>query len=295
MYIGPWQEYRLARAVRGRRKRQIEQATNVQLHQYYTRYQQMCEQVGEADGPPLKVGVAICDVLAGQMAMSGILAALFHRERTGAGQALEVALQDALVSALVNQAQAQLVSGVVPARMGSAHPHIVPYQTFEAADGHLVIACGNDAQFTALCGTLGLEELADDARFRSNAERVAHRDELVPLLATRLREQNAEHWERALLAVRVPAGRIRDLAAVFADPQISERGMRIELEHPRLGKYASAGNPLRLEATPPVYERHAPELGEHTDEVLRELCGLDEAELASLRAEGAIGRAALRP
>lgn len=243
---------------------------------------------GEPEGAPLKVGVAICDVLAGQMAANGILAALFHRERSGEGQALEVALQDALVSALVNQAQGYLASGQVPGRLGSAHPHIVPYQTFECADGHLVIACGNDGQFAALCGVLELEALATDERYATNAERVRHREQLLPRLQERLRSASAAHWESALTAARVPAGRIRDLGAVFADPQLHTRGMLVELQHPAIGAYRTPGNPLRLSATPPAYERPAPRLGEHTAEVLRELCGVTREELDALRARGAI-------
>lgn len=244
---------------------------------------------GEEGAAPLKVGVALADVIAGQLCASGILAALLERERTGRGRRVEVALQDALVAALVNQAQAALVSGQAPRRMGSLHPHIVPYQPFETADGWLVLACGNDAQFEAACAVLGLGELAQDPRFATNGDRVRHRDQLVPALARVLLGDTTASWTARLTEARVPAGPIRDLTEVLGDPQLTTRGMVREVQHPTIGALELVGNPVRIDGESEIAPGPPPLLGEHTDRVLAVVLGLDERELARLREAGAIG------
>ena len=243
---------------------------------------------GEPGGPPLTVGVALADVLAGQFALTGILAALVHRGRTGRGQRVDVALQDALIASLVNRAQNHLLTGEVPGRLGNAHPSIVPYQPFEAADGWFVLAAGNDAQFRAACGVLESPGLAGDPRFATNAGRVEHRAELLAALEPLFRRRPAAHWVAALGEAGVPAGPIRTLDQVFADPQVQSQGMRRALEHPVLGRLEVPGNPIGMSATPPVLQEPPPLLGQHTDEVLQDVLGLDEAERERLRRSGAL-------
>ena len=221
---------------------------------------------GPADGEPQKVGVALVDVLAGLFASVGILAALHHRERTGQGQRVEVTLLGALLAALVNQASAYTVAGVVPERMGNAHPSIAPYELFDAAEGQLVIGVGTDRQFTTLCEVVGAPELASDPRFASNTARVEHRTELRAELEKRLAHGPAEVWAERLIAARVPAGVVNDLAAAFAlaqsvglDPIVSiPRGDGAEVRLTR--------NPIALSATAPEYRVAPPPLAQHERE-----------------------------
>ncbi len=242
---------------------------------------------GEPDGPPMKVGVAITDLLTGMYAATAVLAALAHRERSGRGQHIDLALLDVQVAMLANQAESYLVTGSAPARLGNSHPSIVPYQSFAARDGHVVIAVGNDGQFARLCEVAGRSDLARDDRFATNASRVEHRGELVavlaPILASRLREE----WIAALEQAGVPCGPINDLAQVFEDPQVRHRGLRVEAAHPIAGNVPLVASPIRLSSTP---VRHAapPLLGEHTREVLVETLGMDDAEVAALRAKGVV-------
>ena len=243
---------------------------------------------GEPDGPPTKVGVAVTDVLAGLYAKSGILAALWERERSGRGQHVDVALLDSLVASLVNQTQSYLVTGEAPGRLGSAHPSIVPYQPFEAADGSLLVAVGNDAQFAALCGLLGRPELATDPRFVDNAARVASREVLVGLLGEVFRTRELAHWVGACEEAGVPAGPVQDLAATFADPQLRHRGVVVEVDHPTAGRLPMVANPIRMSRSELTVDRPPPTLGQHTDEVLAEVLGLSEVELAGLRRDGVI-------
>jgi len=241
-----------------------------------------------AGGGPQKVGVAVADLFTGMYATSAIVAALFHRERTGEGQHIDLALLDAQVAMLANLSAAYLASGRVPGRMGNAHQAIVPYQVFRAADGFLIVAVGNDGQFARFCEVAGLAALATDPRFATNPARVAHRDELVAVIAGRLATRPAAEWLAALEAAQVPCGPINDLAQVFADPQVRHRGMVATLPHAAAGEVRVVANPVRFSATPARSERAPPRLGEHTDEVLGGLLGLPAAALEDLRARRVI-------
>ncbi|MGA5218423.1 CaiB/BaiF CoA transferase family protein [Streptomyces cinereoruber] len=220
---------------------------------------------GEPDGPGTKTGVALVDVVTGLHAGMGVLAALRHRERTGEGQRVEVSLLGSLLSALTNQAAAHLGAGVVPRAMGNRHPSITPYEVFEAQDRPLVLAVGNDRQFRALCERIGLPELAGDARFATNAARVAHREELAAALAGPLGTRTADDWFEELTAVGVPCGPINDLADAFG---LADRlGLAPRVPESAAGP-GQVANPIRLGATPPSYRSAPPRLGEHTDAVL---------------------------
>ena len=243
---------------------------------------------GEPDGPPLKVGVAIADLLTGMYAATAVLAALAHRERSGRGQRVELALLDVQVAMLANQAESFLVTGEPPARVGNAHPSIVPYQAFATRDGHVVVAVGNDAQFARLCEVVGRPELAGDARFATNAARVESREALVAALAPLLAARRGADWVAALEAAGVPCGPINDLAQVFADPQVRHRGLRLEAAHPVAGTVPMVASPIHLSETPVQSDIAPPTLGQHTREVLTELLGMGEAELEALRARGVI-------
>jgi crotonobetainyl-CoA:carnitine CoA-transferase CaiB-like acyl-CoA transferase len=238
-------------------------------------------------GGPQKVGVAVADLFTGMYAVTAILAALRHRDRTGQGQAIDMALLDTQVAMLANLGAGYLASGVAPQRAGNAHQSIVPYQVFEVADGHLILAVGNDAQFARFCAVAGCAELAADSRFARNAGRVRHRDTLVPLLAARLKLRPRAAWLADLEAAKVPCGPINDLAEVFADPHVRERAMTVEMPHPLAGSVRVVASPIKLSATPVRYRRAPPLLGADTDAVLAEL-GLDAAAIAGLRERGAI-------
>ncbi len=247
---------------------------------------------GERDdlqgGGPQKVGVAVADLFTGMYATNAILAALFHRSRTGKGQYIDLALLDAQVAMLANLGAAYLASGRVPGRMGNAHQVIVPYQVFRASDAFLIVAVGNDAQFGRLCAILGMPEAATDPRYATNPARVAHRDELVAKIAGRLGERPAAQWLAELEAGQVPCGPINDLSQVFDDPQVRHRGMVATLSHPASGEMKTVANPVRFSATPSRSTRPPPLLGEHTDEVLGALAGLSASELAGLRGRGVV-------
>jgi crotonobetainyl-CoA:carnitine CoA-transferase CaiB-like acyl-CoA transferase len=242
---------------------------------------------GEPDGPPLKVGVALTDVFTGMYAATATLAALAHRERSGRGQYVDLALLDVQVATLANQAESYLVTGRPPRRMGNAHPSIVPYQAFATRDGHVVVAVGNDAQFERLCEVAGRPELAHDPRFATNAARVTNRGALVPLLATILAERPSHEWIAALEAAGVPCGPINDLAQVFEDEQVRARGLRVEVPHPLAGRVPVVASPMRLSATPPQHGA-PPILGQHTREVLADVLGMRDAEIEALRRDGVV-------
>ncbi len=242
---------------------------------------------GAANGEPQKVGVAVADLFTGMYATVAILAALRHRDATGEGQVIDMALLDAQVAMLANLGSHYLVGGEVPPRQGNAHANIVPYQVFAVADGHIIVAVGNDRQFVRLCELLDLAALAGDPRYATNAARVRHRDALVPLLQDAFHARERQGWLALLEAAGIPCGPVNDIADVFADPHVKARGMVTRIEHTHAGAVPLVASPLKLSATP-VDLRHAPPLlGQHTDEVLRE-AGYDEAEIASLRALGAI-------
>ncbi|MFT3953646.1 MAG: CaiB/BaiF CoA-transferase family protein [Piscinibacter sp.] len=238
-------------------------------------------------GGPQKVGVAVADLFTGMYATTAILAALRHRDATGQGQAIDMALLDTQVAMLANLGANYLTTGVAPQRAGNAHQNIVPYQVFEAADGHMILAVGNDGQFAKFCEVAGCPELARDPRFARNADRVRHRAVLVPLLAERMRRRPKAEWLAALEAAKVPCGPINDLAEVFADPQVRARGMTVELPHPLAERVRLVASPMKLSATPVQYRRPPPLLGEHTDAVLAE-AGLGLEDIAALRAAGVL-------
>jgi len=247
---------------------------------------------GERDdlpgGGPQKVGVAVADLFTGMYATVAILAALRHRDRTGQGQVIDMALLDTQVAMLANLGANYLATGVAPKRAGNAHQNIVPYQVFEVADGHIILAVGNDGQFAKFCEVAGAADLAGDARFARNEGRVRHRETLAPLLAGLMKRRTKDDWLSALEAAKVPCGAINNLDEVFADPQVSARGMTVAVTHPLADSVRLAASPMKLSATPVQYRRAPPLLGEHTDEVLREF-GWTDAQRAALRAQGAIG------
>jgi crotonobetainyl-CoA:carnitine CoA-transferase CaiB-like acyl-CoA transferase len=243
---------------------------------------------GEPAAGPQKAGVAVTDILTGLYATIGILAALSHRERTGIGQHIDIGLLDVQVACLANQAMNYLVSGQAPRRSGNAHPNLVPYQDFPTSDGYMVIAVGSDAQFARLCAVLGLTGLAADSRFIGNKQRVANRRELIDKLCSVTVTQPTAHWVAALEAVGVPAGPINSLDAVFDDPQVRARGMRVELPHPVAGSVSLVANPLRLSETPVTYRSSPPTLGAQTSVVLSERLALSSADIEKLRAKGII-------
>ena len=249
---------------------------------------------GERDdmpgGGPQKVGVAVADLFTGMYATVAVLAALRHRDATGQGQVIDMALLDTQVAMLANLGANYLATGEAPRRMGNAHQNIVPYQVFEVADGHLILAVGNDAQFARFCAEAGCAEMASDLRFTTNSLRVKHRAELVPLLAARMRQRTRADWLAALQAATVPCGPINDLNDVFADPQVQARGMKQTLPHPLSDRLALVASPMKLSATPVQLRRPPPLLGEHTDEVLAEL-GLSAAARQALRMHAVIGPA----
>lgn len=238
---------------------------------------------GEPGGGPQKVGVAVADLMAGMYAVCAIVAALYEREKTGAGQHIDLALLDTQVASLANQALGYLVSGEAPRRRGTAHPNIVPYQAFATADGHLMLAIGNDRQFAAFCELAGRKEVAADPRFATNAARVEHRNELVQRVTELLKTRTTRQWLELLATASIPCGPINDIAQVFAEPQVKYRQLHLTLPHPSAGSTPGVRNPIRYSRTPIEYLRAPPLLGQHTDEVLSERLGLDAAEIDSLR------------
>jgi crotonobetainyl-CoA:carnitine CoA-transferase CaiB-like acyl-CoA transferase len=237
-------------------------------------------------GGPLKVGVALTDVMTGLYASVAILAALARRERTGRGQHIDLALLDVQVAALANQAANYLVGGVLPQRLGNAHPNIVPYQDFPTADGHMIITVGNDGQFARCAAALGHAEWAQDERFATNPQRVAHREALVSMVAAVTATRSTAHWVAAMDTAGVPCGPINTLDQVFAQEQVVARGLRVELPHPLASAVPLVANPIRLSESPVAYRQAPPTLGQHTDEVLAEWLGLGADEAASLHARG---------
>ncbi len=241
---------------------------------------------GERD--PLKVGVAVVDVATALFACNAVLAALFARERTGVGQRLDLALLDSAIALLANVGSNYLCSGQVPERWGNAHASIVPYQAFQASDGHLLLAVGNDGQWRRFCAAAGVSPWAEDPRFATNPSRVAHRETLVPLLEELLLRRTVADWLRLCADADVPAGPVNTLDKVFSDPQALARGMLVEMPHPAAGAVRLAGTPLHLSATPAQMRLPPPLLGEHTDEILTRLLGLGARDVAALRQDGVV-------
>ncbi|HKF63774.1 MAG TPA: CaiB/BaiF CoA-transferase family protein [Dongiaceae bacterium] len=245
---------------------------------------------GEPDRPPMKVGVGIADIMCGMYAASAILAALHHRDRTGEGQYIDLSLLDTQVAWLANVGLNYLTSGEVPQRLGNEHPNIVPYNVMAAADGHVILAVGNDSQFAKFCEFAGAPDLAGDPRFATNEKRVANRRALYALLEPVLKLKPQHDWVAGLAKLGVPCSPVNTVEQVFDDPQIKAREMRLSMPHALAGKGTVdlIANPIRFSATPVAYRQAPPFLGQHSEEVLRELLGLDEAGIAQLRRDGAI-------
>ena len=247
---------------------------------------------GERDnlpgGGPQKAGVAIADLMTGMYSTVAVLAALAHRDRTGTGQYIDMALLDVQVAMLANMNANFLVSGTPPARWGNAHPNIVPYQTFKTSDSWIIVGVGNDAQFRKFVEVGACPELALDPRFATNPQRVNHRDTLVPILAAMVERRSKADWIAALESAGVPCGPINDLGEVFEDPQVVAREMQVTVAHPLAGEVKLVRSPIKMSVTPPEVTGHPPLLGEHTEAVLQELLGVDTERLASLRAAGIV-------
>ena len=247
---------------------------------------------GERDdlpgGGPQKAGVAITDLMTGMYATVAVLAALTWRDRSGEGQHIDMALLDTQVAMLANMGSNYLNSGKPPKRWGNAHANIVPYQTFACSDGHIIVATGNDGQYQKFVEAGERPDLGADPRFATNPQRVQQRDVLVPLLAAMMATRSRADWIARLEAVGVPCGPINDLEEVFDNPQVKARGVAIEMDHPAAGKVKLVASPMKLSATPAQADRPPPMLGQHTDEVLRDVLGRSDAEIAALRGKGVL-------
>lgn len=247
---------------------------------------------GEPDssvaGMPMKTGVAVADVQCGLYATIGILAALNNRHKTGNGDHIDISLLDVQVGTLANQALNYLVSGIPPTRLGNSHPNIVPYEAFATADGHIILAVGNDTQFRNFCVVAQCAYLADDQRFSTNPARVKNRHELVPIVQQIMRARRTANWLASLTNSGVPCGPVNNLDAVFDDPQVKDRGLRLTLPHPVAGTVPSVASPLRYSNAETATPIAPPCLGQHTDTILREVLGFKDHEIASLRRDGAI-------
>lgn len=242
---------------------------------------------GEEKGPPLKVGVAIADIMTGLYATSAILAALHERERSGRGDHIDLALLDVQIATLANQAQNYLVGGRIPPRLGNVHPNIAPYQDFATADGEMVVAVGNDGQFARFCACLGAPDLAGDPRFATNAARIENRDELVAAISRAMGTRTTDDWLQRLDDAGIPASGINTLDRVFADPQVAARDLLVTPGASAEGS-PLVGNPIHLKRNRLSYERYPPALGAHTVEVLRDILGKDPSEIDTLARGGAI-------
>ena len=243
---------------------------------------------GESDGMPMKVGVALVDVLTGTNAAAAILAAVMHADRTGTGQHIDMSLFDVSVASLANQALNYLVTDRVPGRLGNAHPNIVPYQAFATADGHIILAVGNDQQFRKFCDIAGLDGLADNPDYATNKARVMNRVALLPDIEAAFRRQTTGWWLDQLATVGVPAGPINALDSVFAEPQAAHRGLAMQIADDMNGSIPSVASPLRLGATPPQASMPPPRLGAHSRAVLHDLLAMDDSRIDGLIDSGVI-------
>ncbi len=250
---------------------------------------------GEPEGAPIKVGVGIADVMCGMYASTAILAALRHRDARRAegkagGQHIDLALLDTQVAWLINEGLNYLTSGQVPKRMGNEHPNIVPYKVLSCADGHFIIAVGNDAQFRRFCDFAGAPDLPGDPRFETNPKRCANREALYAILPEYTNRKTQSEWLDGLAALGVPCGPVNDLAQVFADPHVQHRGMRLTMPYPGIegGEVDLISNPIKFSETPVDYRRPPPQMGQHTDEILGETLGLSVSDLSDLRTRGVI-------
>jgi crotonobetainyl-CoA:carnitine CoA-transferase CaiB-like acyl-CoA transferase len=252
----------------------------------------MMSVTGEPDGArgsgPQRAGVPIADIITGMYASIAICAALVHRAESGAGQHLDLALLDSQIALLAYQNSNYFSTGTPPKRIGNLHPNIVPYQPFRSSDGEVIVACGNDKLFGKFCDSAGCPELAQDPRFATNGKRVENRAEITRLIQEIFRKKTTAEWLGLLEAAGVPNGPINDIAQVFEEPQVRARGVKIELDHAAAGKLPLVASPMRFSGTPLEYRLPPPLLGEHTDQILKELLKLNETEIAKLRAEGVL-------
>ena len=242
---------------------------------------------GTPGGGPLRVGIPISDLLTGLYASIAILAALAHRQKTGEGQYIDISLLDSTVATLSYQAMNFIATGEEPGRIGNTHPNIVPYQAFATADGNVVVAIGNDAQFVRFCEVIGMAELPLDPRFENNMERVKNRDQLVPLLAGTMARRSSSEWMEAMDSAGLSCGPINTLEEVFSHPQVAARDMKIEMPHPLSGTVTLVGSPLKLSASPVSYRLAPPLLSEHTDGILGEL-GYSADDIEALKTDGIV-------
>ena len=245
---------------------------------------------GDPDGEPMKVGVGIADVMCGMYAVAAILAALHHRTKTGEGQYIDLALLDTQVAWLINEGLNYLTSGVVPRRLGNEHPNIVPYKVLPASDGYFILAVGNDRQYQRFCEFAGAPELAEDPRFKANADRVMNREALYALLPELTRGKTCAEWAEGLARLGVPSSPVNDIAQVFEDPQVQARDMRLTVPLAAVegGQVDLIANPIKYSKTPITYRAPPPSMGEHTGEVLEELLGLESDEIKDLEDKGVI-------
>jgi crotonobetainyl-CoA:carnitine CoA-transferase CaiB-like acyl-CoA transferase len=252
----------------------------------------MMSVTGEPDGAPgggpQRAGVPVADIITGMYASIAICAALAHREKSGKGQHLDLALLDSQIALLAYQNTNYFATGAPPKRIGNLHPNIVPYQPFRTRDGDIIVACGNDNLYRKLCDAAGCSALASDPRFSSNGKRVENRAELTRLLQEIFSKKTTREWVGLLEAAGVPNGPINNVAQVFEEPQVTARGIHLKLDHPVAGKVDSVASPMRFSGTPLSHERAPPVLGQHTDEVLRDLLGKSDAELKKLRDGGVV-------
>ena len=243
---------------------------------------------GAKDGPPFRVGASIADVLAGMTAFQGIVLALLRRGRTGEGGRVDVSLPESLITTFAYHSSTYLLTGKVPTRLGNRHPSLAPYETFEAADGPIVLAVGSEGLWRALCRSMGEPELAEDARFRTNALRVTNYDALRAHIAARLKTRRVDEWRADWEAAGIPCGRVRTVAEALDLPQVEARGLLVDVEHPTAGPGRYVGSAIHLDGATRSSRRPPPVLGEHTDEVLSERLGLGAAEVSALREAGIV-------
>ncbi len=243
---------------------------------------------GEADGEPQKVGVAVSDLMTGMYAVSGILAAIHHRDITGKGQYIDLALFDTQVGWLANQSMSYLMTGKIPIKQGTVHPSIVPYQTVESASGKFMLAVGNDSQFKRCMEVLGLKKLALDEKFKTNNARIKNHDELIERMTQVLKTKHSAYWVERFSAEKIPCGAINNIKQVFEHPQIKERNTRISIKHPSLGEIPQVANPIKFSDTPIQYEKAAPTLGEDSESILRNELNYSSSEIDKLKRLGVI-------
>jgi len=243
---------------------------------------------GEPGGGPMRVGVPVIDIFTGMYATIGINAALANRAVTGLGQHVDVALLDSCIALLANQGMTYLSTGESPQRLGNTHPSIVPYQVFPTSDGSVILACGNDNLFAKFCAAAHREDLPQDERFTKNANRVKHRATLVPVLEDIFKQRSTEDWVNALETAGVPCGPINTVAQAFANPQVQSRGMQIQLPHPLAGQVPLMGSPMKFSGTPIEHKLAPPVLGQHAEEILEQVLGMDAPAREKLRASGAM-------